>query len=294
MRINLFKASFLPLGIAIILFLALGSCTRRDLEAPLEDAQVNISFDWSLLSKGDNQPSAMKLYFYGSNGSLIIKDATAEGFKGEIPVDTYQVLVYNTDAIRVDYINMDSYLGAKAYTPTSTKATYLSQPLFSYGTGLEAFTVLPYGTSSATMKPLPFVKKSTIRLTLTGNVSAVASCDCSLSGIAQSLQIATGALQGDEGSISFSPVANATGYESTISFFGRTKSSTNMLGVVLYFKAGGSQVLSVDITSALSKVDIYNPWIEIKLNIEVTGSAEGVFQATLKDWIVENKEIIVV
>ena len=287
------KFSIYILPLLLILGITIGSCTRRDLDMPEEGGEVSILFDWSLLAKGDTIPKNMKLYFYAANGTIIEKTATREGFRGMMPKGGYRILTHNPDAGQVDYKKMNSYKEATVFAPGYTKASYIEQPLYSYGAGLDTFTVVISAKNEATIRPVPFVKKATLKLALTGSVSAINTCNCSLNGIVQAVRIAHAEAENTAGTILFSPKPVTGGYESTISFFGKDQPSTNMLGIIFDFKAGGGQTLDVDITSALSTLSTENPWLEIKLNIEITGSAEGVFKATLKDWTVEEKEIVV-
>jgi len=123
----------------LILLILLGvltlntSCTRRDLELPSGEGTVNITFDWANLYPGEVMPSGMKIYFYGSNGSVITRDCSGSGYSGALPPDTYNVLVYNTGSSNVNYGSLDSYANASLSTPSATKNNYILQPSYAYG-----------------------------------------------------------------------------------------------------------------------------------------------------------------
>lgn len=270
------------------------SCTRRDLELPSGEGTVNIVFDWGYLYPGEVMPSGMKIYFYGSNGSVITRDCSGSGYSGTLPADTYNVLVYNAGSSNVNYSSLDNYSNALASVPSVTKSTYLSQPSYAYGVGLPGLAVSSDQTTTATMKPLSFVKKADIKINITGNASAVNSCNCTVDGLADVVKIATGDVQSTTGVVSFVPAAIPGGFESVISFFGRTPASSNNISIVLNFTGGGSQTVNVDISSGLAKLSSTVVAVYINLTIDVTGSVAAGFSATLKDWNVVDRDIIVI
>lgn len=290
MKKNLLNKLILLLMLFTI-FVASNGCTRRKLDTPSGLGVVNISFDWKSLLAGESIPSGMKLYFYGSNGTVIIKDCIGAGFHGTLPYGTYQVLAYNTDATGVAYRNLDSYAGAQVYTPSYTKATYISQPSHVYGIGLGSLSVLSDQIINQIMTPVAFVKKAVIKFIITGQRSAVVSTRITLDGIAQTVSIADGTFQSGAGTLSFIPEVTATGFESTVTFFGKEPTTANLLTVDVNFTGGGSQTILVDLTSKLTGVIPNN--IVITANIEITGSVSGGFQATLNDWSVKNRDITV-
>ncbi len=290
MKKNLRNKLILPV-LLIAFIVAESSCTRRKLESPSGMGTVNITFDWLHLSAGETIPPGMKLCFYNSNGSVITKDCSGTGFSGALPAGTYQVLAYNTDAGGVAYRNLDKYTEAQVYTPSYTKATYISQPLHVYGIGLGSLSVLSDEKVSKVMTPAAFVKKAVIELIVTGQRSAVASTRLTLDGIVQAVNIADGTFPGGAGSLSFVPDATATGFESTVTFFGKDPATANLLTIVVYFTGGGSQIFNIDLTPKLTGVIPIN--MDITVNIAITGSVTGGFQATLSDWSVKNRDVTI-
>ena len=262
------------------------SCTRRDLDLSSSDeGTVNIAFNWGNLFPGDTKPTGMKLYFYGSDGSVIEKDCSADGYSGSLPPGSYQVLVYNAGSTNVNYSGLDNYSNASASVPTVSGASNISQPSFVYGIGLQGFIVSAGQSSSATMKPYCLVKRANFKINLTGNVASVSSCTCSIGGLSNSVNIATGNVQGVSSSLSFTPSAVSSGsYESTVLFFGKTLDTENDVNVVVNFVGGGSQTVTFDISSALAKLDPTTVSIDVNLSINITGSTAFGFNATLTDW----------
>jgi len=252
---------------------------------------VNISLNWNDLMIGETIPSDIVMLFYNSDGTVIKKACSSTGFSGTLPAGSYQVLAYNTDVTGVAFRNMEKYTEAQVYVISQTKAAYISQPSHVYGIGLSSLTVSPNGSVSQTLKPSAFVKKAFINLNIPDNLSAVSTCSTSLNGIVSAINIATGLVQSEYGTILFTPSITATGFTSTVSFFGQDSASTNQLDVVLNFVGGGNQTLNVDLTPSLTGVIPVN--IDISVSIKITGSVQSGFNATLKDWSVKNRDITV-
>ena len=280
-------------GVVAALILSM-SCTRRDLEIPPTEGAVNISFDWQNLYSDEDLPSGMGLYFYRNDGVTETRNCTSGGYTGTLPNGTYQVLAHNTDATGVAYRNMDTYTGAQAYATSETKATYLLQPLHAYGIGLQGtLTITGESEASATITPVSFVRKAVLKIILTGEQSAVASCVATLNGVVETVNISTGELQEETGTIAFTPSSNANGFESAVTFFGRVPGANNELTLIFNFTGGGSQTVTIDITAALENVNTAVIPIEVNANIEISGSVAGEFQATLKDWSYTDKSVTV-
>jgi hypothetical protein len=282
----------------LILLLLLGvsafttSCTRRDLETPLGEGQVNLSFDWKNLVSGDVLPSGMKLCFYRSDGVVITKDCSASGFTGVLPLGTYQVLAYNVGSSGINYRDMNNYSNASVYVSSASKSTLIDQPYYFYGIGLSSLTVSADNAASATMTPLPFVKKAQIKIDITGGFSSVSSCSCTLDGLADAVKIATGEIQGSDGFVSFVPKVYSGGYESMVLFFGRIPTAHNVISIVLNFVEGGSQTINIDVSSELSKLKPSVTSVGINVKIDVGDTPTGI-KGFLKDWNVVDKNLIV-
>ncbi|MBP1593190.1 MAG: hypothetical protein H6Q12_208 [Bacteroidetes bacterium] len=289
---SIYKLIFL--GAMIIYSFLSASCVRRDLEVPPTEGQVDISFNWKNLFPGETIPAGMKLCFFRSDGVTVVKECTGTGFSGSLPIGIYKVLAYNTDATGVAYRNTDSYSEAQVYAPSLTKGyNYISQPLHVYGIGLDLLTVSYNQDAVSEMTPVSLIKKATFQLTVTGDKSAVASCNTMLTGIVQAVNISTGQLQNDTGVVSFIPVSTSTGFESSVSFFGKVDSAPNQLETTVNFTSGGSQTIIVDVTSKFTEINTIVVPIEVKVNIEVTGTVQTGFTAILKSWSVEDKNVSV-
>jgi hypothetical protein len=264
------------------------------LEIPPVNGTVNISFDWKNLLSGESIPSGMKLYFYSGDGNVVMKESDETGFDGILPDGIYHVLAFNSDATEVGYRNLNKYTDAEVYVPVQTKAAvYVSQPLHVYGIGLDCIAVSGVEELNRTVTPNTFVRKATIKVIVTGQKSAIVSCSATLDGIAQGVNIATGAIdQSGTGTISFVPLSTADGFESIVRFFGRVVSDTNTLKIVFNYQGGGSQVLNVDVSSALKDINTKVVEVAINVNFDVSVTTVGEFTATLKEWSSENRQVI--
>lgn len=283
---------------ALLILLLLGSsCTKKTLEYPSDNIEgaVSITFDWKNLSKGDVHPSGMILSFFKSDGRVITKLCDDRGFKGMLPSGTYQVLAYNDDAVGVEGRYLDKYDEAQVIASLHTKANekYILQPSNVYGVGLGTITVSDTEPFVKLISPIPYVRKASFKMNITGEKTAISGCSAELSGLVQSVNLATGKLQEDTGITAFIPNKTPIGFESTVGFLGKTDSSTNKLTVIFTFTGGGSQTVVVDVTNALMGTGGIIVPIDIALSIDVNGSVKGGYCATLKDWKIENNDIIV-
>lgn len=196
------------------------------------------------------------------------------------------------DATDVEYRNLNKYTDAEVYAPAQTKAVnYLLQPLHVYGIGLDRIIVSGDEEVTRVIAPAAFARKVNIRIIVTGQRSAIASCSAKLDGIASGVNIATGSVdQSGMGSILLEPAATADGFESVVRLFGRVVSGANALNVVFNYRSGESQTLNVDISSALKDINTEVVEVAIKVNFEVTTTSGG-FKATLNDWSSETRQV---
>lgn len=279
------------LWIALFPLLMLSGCSKRGLEAVSDEGVVNLSFSWGKLLSGESVPSGMKLYFYASDGSVVVRDCQGTTFSGTLPTGTYSVIAYSKDATSVSFRGMDSYSSAQAYIPEYTRAaSYLSQPSSFYGVSLGTLSVSFEEDAQATLAPTPYVHKANLDMTITGARSGISSAVATIDGMASSLNLSTGTLGSEAGSIAFTPLLDKEQSSYPISFFGPVSSLPNKLSVRFDFVSGGSQTIEIDITKALSSGISLSIPIEINVNFEVTGSVAAGFSAKVTDWSVVNKE----
>jgi len=269
----------------------IGSCTRREIESLPTNGNVHISMNWDNLYKEDAKPSSMKLYFYGSKGTVIIKECSSDGFSGELPLETYKVLTYNTNASNVVYSGLESFEKASVTASSATKSTYISQPTDVYGVGIDNLSVSFDTLAKVSMKPLNLIKRAYVKINLSGNLSVVGSCHCTIDGFVGSARISTGDVSNDQNCTFFVASPSTDGYASTVTFFGRTPETKNDLTVTLNFIGGGSQQVNADITSGLDKLGPNITAVDLKMEVKISGSVESGYNATLKGWNIEERKM---
>ncbi len=284
------------LSLIVAFLMSETSCTRRDLEDEPNTGLVTIHFDWKNLWSGETIPSGMELRFYGSDGSIVVKNSDGSGFSGYLPFGSYQVAICNSDASNTVYRNQDHYLTTGVYTTNviNNGTTFLAQPLHSYGIGINSLTVSEQNADT-TVVPAAIAKKTDIKIIITGEKSAVTACSSSLSGIAQGVIISSGASDqtGGTGTISFNPTVTSDGFESMLNLFGKTVSETNILRLTLQYTGGGSQIIDIDVSPAMKDINTLTNEVTIYVNLEVTNSASSGITTTLKYWSSENRQATV-
>lgn len=273
------------LQLVVLYLLVGGSCTRRELDPLPTEGKVKLSFDWKKLLTGDASPAHMKLYFYGSDGSVISADCSGSGFEGTLPTGTYQVLAYNTDGSQIAFRNQDSYANTQAYVLPRTRADYIEQPFFFYGMAIPEFTVSPGQTSNAPVAPAPLCRKAVVQFAVTGRVEQVASMQCTLSGLAQFINVSSGQAVGQDGTITFTPqlLEGTSNYQATIGFFGALTTSTNTLTVEIGFTDGSSQTLELNVSEAMQHSDS-SVVISANVDVDIRGDVQPGFTAVIKGW----------
>lgn len=275
----------LLMQLMLIWMLIAGSCTKRHLEELPAEGKVKLTFNWKKLLAGSSAPTKMKLYFYGNNGTVQSVDCGGTAFEGTLPTGTYQLLAYNTDGTQIQFKNQDSYANTQAYTPNLTRTTYINQPFFFYGTGVSELIVSSEQTDSLTIIPKPLSRLATMKFIIIGKVEHIESLQCVLSGLAQSIKIASGEAIGQDGTITFTPqsVPGTNDYQATIGFFGAIPPTINDLTVEINFADGSKGTMNLNISTALQHPD-YSTIINTNVEIDIRGDIQTGFIAMIKDW----------
>lgn len=261
----------------------LGGCTRRDFEEEQPAGNVSLNFNWKNLGTNDTLPSGMQLYFYSSDGTILMRESQASGFTGTLPTGIYQVLAYNTDGKNVEQRNLTSYEGAEVYAPVYTRASsYLYQPSHSYGVGLGTLTVVEGESSSATMVPRNFVRQAVIRLEAGEYASQISRCSGTLSGFSTGAYISSGELLAEGSNLYFESEEENTSFVAGVSFFGKNVNEDNILHLDLAMAAGSTQFLTVDITDELKDVNVVQVDVEVDVTVDVLNSEVVLSSVTIK------------
>lgn len=234
----------------ILLVLFSSSCSSGAKMVP-SGPNVGFTFDWHNLSSGDALPQAMHLYFYGADGSVVIRQSNGIGFHDELPEGTYQVLAFNGDGVNIAYRNLEHYDAAEIYTPLYTRATYASQPSRCYAIGLGNITISYNDTSTIVVTPDNLVTTSSIDVEGGDFASDIVSCSGSLSGFSTAMQLVSRTLINATQQLYFDTEQQRTSYHGTFSFLGKLPEEPNVLALEFELTSGATQRVSMDITNLL-------------------------------------------
>ncbi|MBP1631145.1 MAG: hypothetical protein H6Q15_2038 [Bacteroidetes bacterium] len=272
-------------------------CTKRPLDLSKQDAKISVSFQWDKLPSWDTPSDSMKLYFYGEDGNIYIKEATSEGFSGTIPPQTYNILAVNTDSKGVEYKDLDNYNIAKvvlkslsSLIPQSEKS--LCPPERVYAVSLGNVTITNEQEQHLFLTPEEYSKKATIRLFLSGDVNSIQTCQTEISGLSNGIRLHNKELIKYEeypNKLIIDNV-NTSELELSTSFFGVAPDySESKLALNLIFSDGYKKTLYVDASDAFKNVVLA---VKVSIYIDVFKETEGSFNAKIKSWIVTNENII--
>lgn len=159
MRLYAILKYFLP---ALLILLIFNSCTRRDLMMRPNDGYLRIILDWRHYAP----PKTTGFYFYNSKGDApLYREGTYAGFEGYLPAEIYKVVIFNTDMVQADVVNMNSYDEDHVLArPLETKAglKYLNHVDKVFATGITE-VVVPKGkvAEERFAEPENFVKTVT-------------------------------------------------------------------------------------------------------------------------------------
>ncbi|MDE6374535.1 MAG: DUF5119 domain-containing protein [Alistipes sp.] len=250
-------------------------CTKQSLDNRKNEGFVEVALTWS-----GETPSGARIHFYpvsdaesavpdGVDESVPeyrVVDCSASGWSGKLPVGTYRVIAYNTDAGNVDIRNEQDYEQAEIYVlPESAAATAsragecIAQPgnLMLTSKLEEGQLVVPFNDHvKVTAKPEPRVKSVELSFKVEGDVELVSGM---LTGVSQALSCSDFKCHPDPCSVNFS-VQPYSGegdfnYEAKISVLDLVAPKASATHtVVLNLVANGTPYqISVDVTDLVNQ-----------------------------------------
>lgn len=279
--------------------LSLFGCSKRDLDLSKQEAKLSVSFHWSKLPSWDTPSDSMKLYFYGEDGRVFIKNATSAGFTGTIPPQKYNVIAVNTDTKGLEYRNLDNYLNACAVSKTSQvqsvqnrMGSYIGQPERVYGASMGEISILKGQNHNLVLTPEEYSKKANIKFVFSGDVNSVQSCAAEISGLSRGYKLHSGELlsgEEDNASLIIDNI-NVSDFELSAFFFGVAPNiNDSKLSLNFTFSNGYTKDLHLDTSDAFKNVEIA---IKLTVYIDVFREAEGGFSARITSWVVTNDNVI--
>ncbi len=268
-------------------------CTKRAFDESEKMAKVTVSFQWSKLPNWDSPSDSMKLYFYGEDGRVFIKNATSKGFSGMLPAQNYDILAFNTDTKGMVYRNLEDYLTACAIAaPAETKAgDIIVQPERVYGISLGNVTFEPDLSQSFVLSPVEYSKKANIKFNFSGEVSSIKNCQVRLTGISKGLTLHNGELlsgKADAASLIVDNV-NSSDFDVSVNLFGiASENNDSELTLNFTFEDNTTKDVKVDVSDALKNVIV---GVNVTVFVDILKEAEGGFNAKLKSWVSTTENI---
>lgn len=96
----------------LLLTVCLAACTKITIEERPTEGDVNLSMDWT----EQVAPAGMRFYFYpmstatrAEENAPLVREVSASGFVGTLPVGSYRVLAVNTDASGLELIDTNRF-----------------------------------------------------------------------------------------------------------------------------------------------------------------------------------------
>lgn len=278
-------------GCLLCMFLAGGGCTERDLEYRIPAGYVEIDLSW----EGGAVPAGSRFWFFPvDGGEVLVRDASGDGFRGTLPPGDYRVIVANLDGRHVGFRNMERYETAELYVvPDETSADpCLCQPGNLYlcsGEESAVLTVLDRNTVKLNLAPRSRVRQ--VRLRLSIDDPAVASCSGLLSGVSSSVYCSTGSCTGHPASVAFtaSPDEGAGTFRADISVLDLIRPGsepTHLAELTLMREDGTAVPVTVDLTDAIrAQIEGAGGRVPDEISLAVSfHMVNGELQASVEPW----------
>ncbi|KAA6310514.1 hypothetical protein EZS27_038191, partial [termite gut metagenome] len=185
-----------------IVGICIAACTKEKIDRR-EEGQVTIVPKWEKYN-GSYHP--MKYYFYNVNKTsvfpVIVEDVTTEGFTQTLPVGTYRLVGYNTDASEDLTFDVSRNFTVVA---NFTSYPYSTVPLDLCIVSADSIVVDDRAQITKEIVPSE-VKTKTLRLQFQFNNMQVVSLKGTLDGAFASINLLNGKAIKDAGNISFQPL----------------------------------------------------------------------------------------
>ncbi|KAA6322023.1 hypothetical protein EZS27_028393, partial [termite gut metagenome] len=184
-----------------IVGICIAACTKEKIDRR-EEGQVTIVPKWEKYN-GSYHP--MKYYFYNVDKTsvfpVIVEDTTTDGFTKTLPIGTYRLVGYNTDASEL------TFDASRHFTVVAhfTSYPYSTVPLDLYIVSADNIVVDDRAQITKEIVPSE-IKTKTLRLQFQFNNMQVVSLKGTLDGAFASINLLNGKAIKDAGNISFQPL----------------------------------------------------------------------------------------
>ena len=285
-------------GVAIFAVVLLGSCVKDELyNTPHPDkGAVRITTDWSELSEDAVLPESYLLRIGETTQSVSAAENT---FKELLPQGSYSLLVHNQPQ------------GITVGTQTATINTLAGgtlEPMPDYlFSAMQELNVQKDDTLKMNVKMMQAGRKLTLMLKLkAGDAERIASSTATLSGIAHTVDLATGKPTSGQAGGTVAPAfvkttvtptraAEFNALVATVQLVGVVEGQRKLFKIVVTLTDGSTTTIESDLTEALK--DFGNSHLPLTLYAELPlpeDKVEGEFSGTIAGWtVVENGNITI-
>lgn len=284
------KITTYMIGLALLLT----SCVKDELyNTPHpEMGAVRVTTDWSGISEDAAQPTS---YLLRIGETTQAASATENTFKQLLPTGTYSILVQNTP----HGITVGATTATVSPLPDRTLEP-MPEYLFS---AVQPLNVIKDDTLNVNIKMIQSIRTLNLTLKLqAGDAARIASTTATLTGVANTIDLATGTCNAISAGITVKPqfrlstvaptrVGELPALIATVRLAGVVNTSKQLLALTVTLTGGTTQTIETNLTEALNNfaTSIEPITLNATLTLPNDEQTEGNFSGTITDWtVVEN------
>lgn len=281
-------------GLFFFMILLFSGCVKRELELS-EGENVRINFDWSHLAEQHNIPSFIQIRFYNQAGEyLFVYTSTPEHYQAYLPEGKYKILVYTSDTTGIGYEHMNNFGEAQITVSPQIQEETPGNLSNVYGTSIQNLAVSTEQSVDTTVTVRPYLHLVNIHLKITGSSAEVVDCSAIIDGVAQAVNLSTGLpVLGTNSSVSTYLFPQNEDYQGTLRLTGNDDRYPSVISFKLRFNDGTERIIHHNFADFMDKIDQNqsDATLSLELTIDIQ-SIDGVFIATLTDWIYKQGDIL--
>lgn len=281
-------------GLSFFMAILFAGCVKRELELP-EGQVVRINFDWNHLADGHKMPATMQLRFYSPEGDFLFAyTSTPDHFQAHLPEGKYKILVYSPDTTGVCYEHLDNFNDAQITVNPEQKDENESEILTNiYGESIGGLPVIAGQSIDTTVTVHPYLHLLTVQLKITGSSKEVVECSTIINGVAQAVNLSTGLpVLGADTSVSNNMYLQNGNYQGVFRLAGNDDRYPSVIFFKLHFSDGTERIIQHNFEDFMDKIDLIQNdvplLVELAIDVQLI---DGVFTATLTDWIYKQGEV---
>lgn len=275
--------------------ISLSSCVKRELDLP-EGEIVHINFDWSHLTDTPNMPTGLVIRFYDPEGEFLFERTSgSNGFDGYLPEGNYKILVYNPGVPGISYEDMKNFEDAHITVPTqSQEGEPQETPPNIYGTAIEDMAVPSEEDDNTQATIRPYLHPVIIKVKISGNNEDVTECSATIKGVAEGVNLSTGLpIPGTNSPVSGYLYPSDDSFQGIFRLTGNDDQYPSVVSIKVHFKDGTEKVIQHNFTDFMEEIDQHSSDVPLTVELSIDVQLiDGVFTATLKDWVYKEGEIV--